>query len=107
MIQNIFSGILVSLALIFMGFGVIGIFRLRNFYARILITGKSETVGMITMMFGVIVSAGLSYFSLKAALITALVLITNPIATHTIARSARQGGYAVRKEDTWPLNKSS
>ena len=107
MIQSIISGTLISLALVFMGFGVIGIFRLQNFYARILITGKSEIVGMITMMFGIMVSAGLSYFSLKTALITILVLTTNPIATHTIARSARQAGYAVRKEDECQLNKSS
>jgi multicomponent Na+:H+ antiporter subunit G len=89
-VQNLLSGVLIGAALIFMGFGVIGMFRLRNFYARILISAKVDTVGFLTMMAGIMVSAGFSFFSLKLGLITALVLLTNPIATHAIARSAHR-----------------
>ena len=96
-VQNLLSGVLIGAALIFMGFGVIGMFRLRNFYARILISAKVDTVGFLTMMAGIMVSAGFSFFSLKLGLITALVLLTNPLATHAIARSAHRSGYQVKR----------
>ena len=99
MIWQILAGFCIMTALIFMAFGVIGIFRFRTFYARILITSKAEIVGFLTMMLGIMLSAGLSFFSLKVGLITALVLLTNPIATHAITRSAHNSGYKVRKDD--------
>lgn len=82
-----------------MAFGVAGIFRFRSFYARILITSKAETVGFMTLMMGIIIASGLTFFSLKVGLIIALVMLTNPIATHAMARSAQKSGYAVRKEN--------
>ncbi|NLO36922.1 MAG: monovalent cation/H(+) antiporter subunit G [Clostridiaceae bacterium] len=97
-VQNLVSGILIGTALVFMSFGVIGMFRFRNFYARILISSKVDTVGFLTMMAGIMVSAGFGFFSLKLGLIAALVLLTNPIATHAIARSAHRSGYRVRRE---------
>ena len=99
MIREILSGSLMVVALVFMAFGVIGIFRFHNFYARILITSKAEIVGFLTMMASIMLSAGLSFFSLKVGLITALVMLTNPIATHAIARSAHISGYKIRKDD--------
>lgn len=99
MIREIIAGFLIVGALVFMAFGVVGIFRFRNFYARILITSKAEIVGFLTMMAGIIVTAGFSFFSLKVGLITVLVLLTNPIATHAITRSARNSGYKIKKDD--------
>ena len=96
-VQNLVSGILIGTALVFMSFGVIGMFRFRNFYARILISSKVDTVGFLTMMAGIMVSAGFGFFSLKLGLIAALVLLTNPIATHAIARSAHRSGYQVKR----------
>jgi multicomponent Na+:H+ antiporter subunit G len=99
MIREIIAGFLIVGALIFMAFGVVGIFRFHNFYARILITSKAEIVGFLTMMAGIIISAGLSFFSLKVGLITVLVMLTNPIATHAVTRSAHNSGYKIRKDD--------
>lgn len=97
-LQNLVTGILIGAALAFMSLGVIGIFRFRSFYARILISAKVETVGFLTMMTGIMVSAGFSFFSLKLGLITVLVLLTNPLATHAIARSAHRSGYQIKRE---------
>ncbi|MBN1891289.1 MAG: monovalent cation/H(+) antiporter subunit G [Clostridiales bacterium] len=91
--------VLMLIALIFMSFGVIGIFRFRNFYSRTLVTAKSETVGFLTMMIAVMISSGMSFFTLKVGLITIFVMMTNPIVTHSIARSAHHSGYQIRKDD--------
>ena len=99
MIREILAVILMYAALAFMAFGLIGLFRFRHFHSRILVTSKVETVGFLTMMLAIVISAGLSYFSLKTGLITAFVLMTNPIATNSIAHSAIKSGYEIRKDE--------
>ena len=42
--------LLIVIALIFMSLGVIGLFRFKDFYSRILISSKIETVGFLTIM---------------------------------------------------------
>ncbi|MBH1939345.1 monovalent cation/H(+) antiporter subunit G [Mobilitalea sibirica] len=92
------SKIIVVLALLFMSFGILGLFRFKDFYSRILITSKVETLGFITIMFGVMFHSGFSFFTLKVLLILFLIIITNPLATHAIARSAYISGYTNKKE---------
>lgn len=86
------SWVLIVLALLFMALGLVGVFRFRTFYARILITAKVETMGFLTMMLGILVQTGLSYYSLRLVLVLLVVLVTNPLATHAIARSAYRSG---------------
>ena len=76
------------IGLVFMFFGVVGLFRFRDFYLRILVLAKIDTVGAITFMIGVIIRHGLSFFSLKVLLIMVLFLILNPLTAHIIARAA-------------------
>jgi multicomponent Na+:H+ antiporter subunit G len=90
--------LLIVIALIFMTLGVIGLFRFKDFYSRILISSKIETVGFLTIMIGFIILSGLSYAAMKILLITILVMITNPLSTHAIARSAFLSGYTINQE---------
>lgn len=92
MISSVVSSVLISLGLFFMGVGMLGLFRFKPFYSRVLITAKIETMGFLTIMAGLIVRAGLSYFSLKIILIAALFILTNPLSTHAISRSAYISG---------------
>lgn len=92
MIRNLLSSGLIVAALVFMAIGVIGIFRFRHFYARILITAKVEVIGFLVLMAGVMIRHGLSYFTLKVGLISLFVLLTNPITTMAITRSAYKSG---------------
>ncbi|NSW89205.1 MAG: monovalent cation/H(+) antiporter subunit G [Firmicutes bacterium] len=92
------GNILIVTALIFIFFGVYGIFKFKDFYPRILISSKVDTVGLITLMLGIIVKSGINFFSLKVLIILLLVIITNPLSTHSIARSAYISGYKVKKE---------
>ncbi len=96
--QNYIGLTLIGLGIGFIAFGILGIYRFKNFYPRILVASKVDTVGFITIMIGVMVKHGLSYFSLKVFLIMILTLIINPLITHSIARSAFNSGYKIKKE---------
>jgi multicomponent Na+:H+ antiporter subunit G len=95
--SNIIGNMIISLGIVFIGFGVYGLFRFGDFYSRVLIASKVDTVGFITVLFGVMIKQGFSYFSLKCLLILVLALIINPLTTHSIARSAYYSGYKVKK----------
>ena len=94
---DLLAYLLIIIALLFMALGVIGLFRFKDFYSRILISAKIETVGFLTIMIGFAILSGLSYAALKIILITLMVMITNPLSTHAIARSAFLSGYAINQ----------
>ncbi len=88
-----FAVFIITIALAFMFFGVLGLFRFKDFYSRILISAKIETVGFLTIMVGLILFSGFNFASLKIFLILLLMVITNPLSTHAITRSAYISGY--------------
>lgn len=90
---------LILLGVIFMGLGTLGTFRFQDFFRRILVTSKIDTVGFITICFGMILRLGFSFFSLKILVIVFFFLATNPTASHLILRSADFRGYKIKKED--------
>ena len=91
--MTIAGEIIIAAGVIFILFGVAGLLRFKNFYARILVTAKIDTVGMITVFIGMAVKHGLSFFSLKVLLLMVVLLIVNPLASHMIARAAWSSGY--------------
>lgn len=94
---NIAGNIVILTGIIFVSFGAYGIFRFNNFYSRVLVGTKVDTVGFITIMSGVIIKQGFSFFSLKVLMIILIMLIIFPLATHSIARSAYLSGYRIKK----------
>jgi len=86
--MEIIGNIVMIIGLIFMFFGVFGLYKFKDFYLRILVLAKVDTVGAITFMIGIIIKHGLSFFSLKVLLILVLFLILNPLTAHIIARAA-------------------
>lgn len=95
---NGLGNIIVIIGLILMAFGVIGMFRFKDYFSRVLIGGKVDTVGLITILIGLILKNGFTYFSGKILLVLILYIVTNPIATHAITRSAHLSGYRIKKE---------
>ncbi|WP_461207649.1 monovalent cation/H(+) antiporter subunit G [Clostridium sp. DL1XJH146] len=91
--QELAGNILITVGVVFMIFGVVGIYRFNKFYARILTASTIDTVGFILLMIGVIVRSGFNYFSLKVFLIMIIVTIINPVSTHSIVRSAYKSGF--------------
>lgn len=88
---------LIFLGLLFGIIGIIGLVRFKGFYSRISVTGLLDTIGFLLIMLGVIFIKGISFFSLKIIMILAFGLITNPLATHAIARSAYKGGFGIKE----------
>ena len=82
----------------FMLLGVIGIFRFRDFYPRLLVASKIDTVGMLTIIIGLAVYNGISFFTGKLFLIMVVMLILNPLVSHILARSAYSAGHQQQNE---------
>ncbi|MCL2168501.1 MAG: monovalent cation/H(+) antiporter subunit G [Defluviitaleaceae bacterium] len=97
-IQILISNIVVAIGLIFIIFGAIGLFRFKDFYPRILMSTKIDTVGMITLLVGVGIRHGFSFFTAKLALIFLIILILNPLVAHVMARAAFASGYKIKGE---------
>jgi len=85
--------IVIILGIGMMLFGVIGIFRFKNFYYRLLVSPKIDTVGAMTVIIGVVIKHGFSFFSLRALLLLGFMLIINPMVTYLLAHSAYLSGH--------------
>ena len=83
---------IIFIGLIFMVFGAIGVFRFKNFYARLLATSKVDTVAALTIVIGVAIRHGFSFFTGKIILLAIVMLIFNPLVAHILARSAYLSG---------------
>ena len=91
--MELLGNAIIIAGIILMFFGVIGLFKFKNFYPRILVTAKIDTVGTLTLIIGLIVKHGPGFFSLKLLLLLGIMLILNPLAAHMVARSAYLSGY--------------
>lgn len=87
------GNVIIGLGALFIFFGLFGIFRFKNFYSRILVAAKIDTVGMLTVIAGVAVKQGVGVFTLKLLLLAVLVIIINPLTAHITARCAHISGY--------------
>jgi len=92
-IIEIASNVIIGIGVAFMAFGAIALFRLKDFYPRLLVASKIDTVGMLTLLFGVCLRHGFSFFTAKVAFIIIIILILNPMVSHITARAAYLSGY--------------
>ncbi|MCL2457101.1 MAG: monovalent cation/H(+) antiporter subunit G, partial [Defluviitaleaceae bacterium] len=83
-IIEIIGHVLVVLGLIFVAFGLIGIYRFKGFYQRLLSSSKIDTVGTITVIIGMILIHGFNVFSLRLLLIFGILLLLGPLSTHMV-----------------------
>jgi len=89
----IIGNILIAAGIVFMAFGMIGLFRFKNFYLRIMSSAKADTVGTLTIIFGLAIRHGLSFFSAKLLLLAFILIVLGPLCNHMVARSAYLSGY--------------
>jgi multicomponent Na+:H+ antiporter subunit G len=90
----------------FLMVGSIGLIRLPDFYSRSHATGKSDTLGIMLVIFGLILYEGLTLNSAKLLVILTFVALTNPTATHALARAAFLFGLKPRFYGKKSLKKS-
>lgn len=76
--------------------GVVGILRMPDPYCKLQTSTKNVTLGCISIMLGVFlreIHLGLlSSFGVKALLLALFMLITNPTASHVLARACYYAG---------------
>ncbi len=86
--MNVFSLILIYLGLVVMFIGSIGIARLPDIYSRLQASGAGDTVGVIVVLIGFLLRDGLRFSDTFLGLMILFFLVTGPIVTHSIAKSA-------------------
>ena len=79
---------LMALGLVFVFTGTLGILRFRDVYSRLQASGVSDNAGLGLVLVGLVLVKGWQAHDAALLLLLLLLLITNPIATHSIARSA-------------------
>lgn len=83
---------MMSAGAFFLAVAAIGIVRFPDFYTRIHAMGKGDTLGIILVLLGLCVYEGFTLVSAKLLIALVFVAVTNPVATHALARSAFRYG---------------
>ena len=91
------GNIIIGAGVVMMFIGMFGFYRFKDFYAKLLVAATIDTMALITVLIGAMVRSGFSWFTLKVALILAIVMVLNPVSTSKIALSARNND--VRREE--------
>ncbi|MGO1368685.1 MAG: monovalent cation/H(+) antiporter subunit G [Senegalia sp. (in: firmicutes)] len=99
MISTYLSNVLLILSWIFIFFGILGIYKFKNIYARLLTSSNIDTVAFITIIFALIIRSGLSELSIRLVIILIFMLLTGPVSNHIIARSAYLNGIPSKEDD--------
>ncbi len=93
LIQQVVGDGLIILGIVFAAFGVYAVLKLDRFYSRLVVTSKVETMAFITILLGAMVLTGLSFFTIKILIIILFEMLTLPVGSHAVARSAYVNGF--------------
>jgi multicomponent Na+:H+ antiporter subunit G len=91
-ILNMISWSLIATGSIMLIIGAIGIVRLPDVFARMHAAGIIDTMGLGSIMLGLIFQAGFTIVTIKLGLIVIFIMFTSPTATHALARASLLGG---------------
>jgi|TARA_R110000868_G_scaffold11516_4_gene56341 multicomponent Na+:H+ antiporter subunit G len=81
-----------SLGLVFVVAGAIGVIRLPDFYTRMHSAGVTDTLGAELIIVGLMLQAGDWQTMAKLALVGLILFLTSPTATHAVANAAHRAG---------------
>ena len=90
-IINLVSSLFITIGALSIIVGLLGVYRMPDFYTRLHAATIIDTLGTILILFGLILYYGLNIVSLKLLLILIFILITTPTAAHALAKSALHG----------------
>lgn len=91
-IQSALTILFILSGIFFLLVGSIGIIRLPDFYSRTHATSKSDTLGMMLVIGGLIIFEGWDINSAKLLLVLLFIALSNPIGSHALARAAHKTG---------------
>lgn len=87
MIRLVLAALLILPGLFVLGAATLGIFRFSTMLNRVHVAAKCDTLGALLVLLGLIVLAGWSDLSLKLLLAVAFLWLSNPVASHLVARA--------------------
>ena len=90
-IINLVSSLFITIGALSIIVGLLGVYRMPDFYTRLHAASIIDTMGTMLILFGLILYYGLNIVSLKLLLILIFILITTPTAAHALAKSALHG----------------
>ena len=88
---NLVSSLFITIGALSIIVGLLGVYRMPDFYTRLHAASIIDTLGTMLILFGLILYYGLNIVSLKLLLILIFILITTPTAAHALAKSALHG----------------
>lgn len=91
-IISLIADLMVLGGVFFIFTGAMGVLRMPDFYTRTHPAGLADSLGAPLVLAGIAVHYGFSVFSLKLILLIVFLLITNPAATHALAKAAILSG---------------
>lgn len=77
--------------------GAVGILRFPDFWSRLHAASISDSAGVILLLIGMALQAGLTLVSVKLGLILLFLFITGPTSTHAVANAALVSGLKPRR----------
>lgn len=92
LIENIIGYGMILLGLGLMITGGIGLLRLPDFFSRTHAASKVDTVGIVIALLGITFLGQERIDSGKALIAAILIMLTNPVAAHMLARAAYTSG---------------
>ena len=90
--QEIFSIFLIVAGTLLMLISAIGIIRFPDFYLRMSAITKAATLGLFLLLIGLAIFFNRPGLSIKSFIIILLILLSNPVGAHAIARAAYMNG---------------
>ena len=92
MLVDALSGLFITLGVIALLIGSLGLVRLPDLFSRTHAVGMMDTAGVGLIILGLIVHEGLTLISFKLALVGIFLFFTSPISTHAVAQVAFRSG---------------
>lgn len=89
---EILSWFLILSGSFFVVVGAVGIYRFPDFWARLHAASISDSAGVILLLLGMALQAGLTLITVKLLLIGIFLFITGPTSTHAVANAALVSG---------------
>jgi multicomponent Na+:H+ antiporter subunit G len=97
MILTVIGILFLSFGALFLFFGGLGLFRMPDVFNKLQAGTKATTLGFISVAVGVLFLK--PEWFLKIILILALILLTNPIGSHALARASKDTGIKIYQKD--------
>jgi len=94
----IIGNIIIGIGIVIMFIGMFGVYKFKDFYAKLLVSATIDTMALLTTLIGAMVRSGFSWFTLKVTLIIGIVLVLSPVSISKIALSARNNNIEGEEE---------